>query len=417
MRILVQHIENLLPEHDCVVVPGLGGFVQNEVHAKINEETKLFYPATKEICFNPRLKFNDGLLAQSYQEMFGMSFEEANIQIQHSVQEILNKLEEGKFVRIGRIGTLNTFDGQLTFRPDHKNHFLPESYGLFTFSFPTLPEPSSEQVLPGNGFKLRAKDQKRQNALEQKRSDSVVNEKKSTLLIELENAKLLASVLEAHGMGLPNYERRLERRHRNKITQTMVGLCVFVFVLLLAKPAGQFSKYDQQANLMLHQHYDLNLNSMDSSIQTIASTIPSAVITPAESTMSLVRAATDALVGTKRARLEQNQINIHNPEANILDRLQETLSIRKSPRILTKTPDPKFYVIVSTFSERSTAEAWLSLHSNDLAVKGATIVELNGWYRISTSSFKNKSEAKSYLTGFTFTHPEYASAWIYGEGM
>ena len=65
MHDFVRRIEHLLTEHDCVIVPGLGGFVQNETEAHFDYKDQLFYPPSKQIGFNARLHFNEGLLAES----------------------------------------------------------------------------------------------------------------------------------------------------------------------------------------------------------------------------------------------------------------------------------------------------------------------------------------------------------------
>ena len=49
---LVRHIEYLLTEHDCVLVPGLGGFVLQYVPARFSEGRKSIQPPGKQITFN-----------------------------------------------------------------------------------------------------------------------------------------------------------------------------------------------------------------------------------------------------------------------------------------------------------------------------------------------------------------------------
>ena len=51
---LSQHIEVLLLENDCVIVPGLGGFVAHYTPA-IQLEENMFLPPTRTIGFNPQL--------------------------------------------------------------------------------------------------------------------------------------------------------------------------------------------------------------------------------------------------------------------------------------------------------------------------------------------------------------------------
>ena len=56
---LVQHIETLLLENDCVIIPDFGGFVAHHSSAKWVEEEGLYLPPTRTIGFNPHLKINE----------------------------------------------------------------------------------------------------------------------------------------------------------------------------------------------------------------------------------------------------------------------------------------------------------------------------------------------------------------------
>ena len=77
---LSQHIEVLLLENDCVIVPGLGGFVAHYTPA-IQVEENVFLPPTRTIGFNPQLKLNDGLLVQSYMAVY-----DTNLSLIHILQ-------------------------------------------------------------------------------------------------------------------------------------------------------------------------------------------------------------------------------------------------------------------------------------------------------------------------------------------
>ena len=59
---LAQHIEALLLENDCVIIPGFGGFVAHLTPAVSVEEGNVFIPPIRTIGFNPQLRLNDGLL-------------------------------------------------------------------------------------------------------------------------------------------------------------------------------------------------------------------------------------------------------------------------------------------------------------------------------------------------------------------
>ena len=49
---LVKHIEILLLENDCVIVPGLGGFIAHNRPAQYCTETNEFCPPLRTIGFN-----------------------------------------------------------------------------------------------------------------------------------------------------------------------------------------------------------------------------------------------------------------------------------------------------------------------------------------------------------------------------
>lgn len=69
-----RHIEILLLDNDCVIIPGLGGFVAHHISARYDEDDGLFLPPYRTLGFNPQLTLNDSLLAQSYADAYDISF-------------------------------------------------------------------------------------------------------------------------------------------------------------------------------------------------------------------------------------------------------------------------------------------------------------------------------------------------------
>ena len=85
-----QCISELLYRYDCVIVPGLGGFVANYKSATIQPIQNTFSPPSKSISFNKNLNNNDGLLANfiAQQEAFG--FDDASKKIESSPNALKN---------------------------------------------------------------------------------------------------------------------------------------------------------------------------------------------------------------------------------------------------------------------------------------------------------------------------------------
>lgn len=128
------YITDLLYEHDCVIIPDLGGFIGNYTPARINPVHHTFFPPNKSILFNINLKQNDGLLANRIVQDKMIPYEEAMQSIRSFVNHCNSLLKEKKKIRLEHIGTLYTDNrGTLQFDQDKESNWLKESYGLTSF--------------------------------------------------------------------------------------------------------------------------------------------------------------------------------------------------------------------------------------------------------------------------------------------
>lgn len=135
MQQVTQHIVKLLYKHNCVVVPGLGGFVANYQPAKVHPTSFIFNSPSKSVAFNVHLSTNDGLLADAIAQEDGISRSAAEAQILHFVDTIRTALAEQKPVKLAGIGRLTMdVEGQIRFLPDNAQNFLLQSYGLPSFT-------------------------------------------------------------------------------------------------------------------------------------------------------------------------------------------------------------------------------------------------------------------------------------------
>jgi hypothetical protein len=128
------YISDLLYEHDCVIIPGLGGFIGNQTPARINPVHHTFSPPGKTLLFNINLKQNDGLLANRIALGKKIPYEEAMELIRSFVSHSNSLLRDGKKIKLDDIGTIyNDSRGTLQFDQDKNVNYLPESYGLTSF--------------------------------------------------------------------------------------------------------------------------------------------------------------------------------------------------------------------------------------------------------------------------------------------
>lgn len=147
---LARHIEALLVDNDCVIVPGVGGFITHYTPATWVEKDQVFLPPTRMTGFNSRLKVNDGLLVQSYMAVNQIDFAKASKLLEKDVDELWTILHtEGKAVLEG-IGQLSlSLHNTLEFVPCSAQFCTPALYGLGTLDVCKLKEkPSIVQVVP-----------------------------------------------------------------------------------------------------------------------------------------------------------------------------------------------------------------------------------------------------------------------------
>lgn len=148
MNELSRHIEVLLFENDCVIIPNFGGFVTHYTPSKRDVKENLFIPPTRVIGFNDQLKLNDGLLVQSFMSVYNTSFSDASKMIDKEVEKIKEKLfEEGK-VEFPNIGELYyTINGSYEFQSHNNKLITPSLYGLDTFEILELSDLPKQTTL------------------------------------------------------------------------------------------------------------------------------------------------------------------------------------------------------------------------------------------------------------------------------
>lgn len=136
---LAQHIEILLLENDCVIVPGFGGFVAHYAPAVRVEHENLFLPPMRTIGFNPQLRLNDGVLVQSYMNVYDTNFSDAAKRIEKEVSELIATLHEDGKIDLINVGEVRyTIHDTYEFVPyDHKIT-TPYLYGLDSFEMKEL---------------------------------------------------------------------------------------------------------------------------------------------------------------------------------------------------------------------------------------------------------------------------------------
>ena len=137
---LSKAIKSLLYTNDCVTVPGFGSFIVNKFSSVYDEKNGKFYPPSRRVSFNSKIKNNDGLLANFISNEDGIDFSVAVKNIHNEVINWKKKLNKEPLV-LNNIGELSyNSDENIVFSPDlDSNHFLG-SFGLPSIYYKKQPD-------------------------------------------------------------------------------------------------------------------------------------------------------------------------------------------------------------------------------------------------------------------------------------
>ena len=130
-RPIEHYISNLLYLHNCVIIPGFGGFVGNKKSAYIHPVSGIIYPPSKALLFNKNLTQNDGLLATYIAKEEGLDLSKITNLIEEFVQKIQKELENRSAFKLQKVGTFTKGkEGNISFLQDKNHNYNLASFGM-----------------------------------------------------------------------------------------------------------------------------------------------------------------------------------------------------------------------------------------------------------------------------------------------
>jgi len=124
-------VKSLLNNYNCVIVPGLGGFIAQQESAVIDPVSMVINPPAKHITFNAQLLLNDGLLATQVANYLKINYVDAIKIVEIEIINFHQSLKIRNLFQIDGLGifTINNSDN-LLFSPEKNANFLMNSFGL-----------------------------------------------------------------------------------------------------------------------------------------------------------------------------------------------------------------------------------------------------------------------------------------------
>ena len=164
---VVRVLPGMFWDNDCVMLPGLGGFVCNPRSAWYDASKRQMVPPSRDVLFNPRLTTNDGLVANELMAKYGATYREAIDALEAVVGKVKRELKKGSSVDLPGIGRLYMeSDGLLRFVTDAEFERLLRSFGHASIALSPKEEsvagpakvvafPSQESTAPEQGSSWR----------------------------------------------------------------------------------------------------------------------------------------------------------------------------------------------------------------------------------------------------------------------
>ena len=375
---LSRHIESLLLDNDCVIVPGLGGFIAHYQSAYYVEEEQIFLPPTRKVGFNPQLTMNDGLLAQSYMQVYHMDYSDAMNRISENVNVLKDVLSLEGSVELHGIGVLrhNIYD-EYEFQSIESGLLSPSLYGLDAFSMPLL----------SNELPVEEQEKESQYVLHPVKPRKEIHLNPSRWL---GNAVAVAvAIILFFVISIP-----VENTYVDKGSYASLGTdCLFDAIRSQSMVTVLPETMDE---LQISTNKDLKPKVVKE--EKVA---PAAIVEP---------------VKVKEPVSEPKPVaKVSQPEKNM--KVQETKEVVTAPKaepkpVVNKVAGKKnkYHIIVASLATSADAKGMLKEY-NQQGYRGASVVEGNGRFRIALCSFADKAEAYRKLNDLKKEEP-FKNAWM-----
>lgn len=357
MKEFTSHIDYLIQKHDCVIIPDFGGFVLNREVARMASDGSIIPPRVI-IGFNPELKYNDGLLAESYMNAYSISYDSACKRLGDVVKRLNTILGLRQPVQIGQLGKLSLdAENRLNFEPNNNlSAFHPETFGLSVLDI-----------------------------------------------------KRLVDIREIQKISVITTKRSFYKRVFAGVGATAAAILVF---FVTSTPISE----NENSNIQKSGFFT-DLISTSAKLSTKTEVMPADNLFAVSTEGPVVIKDAEVEVPVTKVEIKKEEPKVEkiasattqksepDKTAKVVTPVKETLNVKK-------TVEPKFYVIIGSAGSKSEAQKALGRFKTQ-GYKDADIVTSGDRNRIYIASFDDKAQAEKYLISFRKNNPKLEDAWVF----
>lgn len=382
MKELTRHIEALLLENDCVILPHFGGFVTNYAPARWVEEEHLLLPPYRTIGFNPQLKINDGLLVQSYMQTHDATYPEATRLAESAIDRLSEGLYKEGRVELHGIGILRrTIEGDYCFEPAESGVITPCFYGFSSLQMQTLEQLAAE---------------------EEKKAEAITAEEASSM-------PPAGSIIENRDHTLT-----IKIRHKWIANAVAVAAAVLLFFILSTPVDNTYIEEENYASLGTVNVFDQvkGESLITTLLETNRPATPAVAETPRHTKPEAPVTKTEA--PTAEAETPTASEEPAAPKAPVAEqpsaRPAPLAKAEKPATAPAKAPAVTYNIIVASVGSESDAGQAIKEFA-DKGQPGAFLIKGNGRFRIAIAAYESEAEAYRKANELR-QNPLYKDAWV-----
>ena len=373
MEEIGKHISELLFDHDCVIVPTLGGFLASNQSARVLVPNQIIFPPYRRIAFNVYLKQNDGLLANHIVKSENIPYSEATQRIKSFTTSCFDSLDNGKKINIAEVGSL-VYDKEknIQFEAFRNINHLKDSFGMEPVHF--LPINRDESF------------EKKKLPIEKAMRPSIpsVNKKETKINWSTKKKVIGAAVI-------------------------VSGLVWFSLNLYMVAP-----KHYESTSLNPFDSQNIVINKTDS-IRNIPS--ENTVITTTENidTLKVASVPAEEITASANNNSKINNAKINETTLSNVTSKENSTEVKNLLPVVQKEPDispytgSKNYLIAGVFKIKENAQS-MHLHLQQLGFSNARIIEANNRSYVSYEEFIRPNDA---LVMADSLHRKNLEGWIW----
>jgi len=358
MNNIQKYIAELVLNHDCVIIPGLGAFIAQPTSADIHPITHKFTPPGRTIGFNVQIKINDGLLASYIASAEDITFQLANTRIDEFVTAFNDSIHTYRLFNLKNVGRFfYNLEGKLEFEPDYTINFSSDSFGLTDFVF---------KPVERNTFDMTQPTQHRTAKSTSSSKTSKVN----------------------------NAESHEEISAKTKNSFGKIIMIILPLIVLIGA-AGYVVLYQQQDNALAGFHLFgsskeiakvdtlVSVNEITDSAAIASSIVDSASMATQQMTEELPAVAEQPVV--EEASIEKADKIIKENKKHI----------KATAAVTSEVKAGSFYIIIGAFKNEGNADRLYSKLTADQKSIVKLPVDNGGYYKVAVGAFDNMEAAQT----------------------